>query len=120
MKPVVNDLGAAAMCSSHRSGVMPVRHRSIIKPLSELPKRLTSGGWRDLGVDLHRDGDLAMPQDLHGNPRMHVERSQQGAAGLPGAVARDPGNARHRNTAVEATVKVARLNRRTMTGRKDQ
>ena len=51
---------------------------------------------------------------------MHVERSQQGTTGLPGAVARDLGDARQSDAAVEAPVKVARLNRRAVAGREDQ
>jgi len=51
---------------------------------------------------------------------MQVERGQQGTTGLPGAVARDLGNARDRDAAVEAPVEVARLDRRAVAGREDQ
>jgi hypothetical protein len=32
------------------------------------------------GVDLHRDGDLAVSQDLHGHTRVHVEGQAEGQA----------------------------------------
>ena len=90
-QPTLDGLGAAAKCSSRRSSV-----RRVVKPLPEFPERFEGGGRRDLSVDLHRDGDLAVPQDLHGNTRMHIERCQQGG---------------HRDAAIEAPVKVARLDR---------
>jgi hypothetical protein len=36
-------------------------------------ERLAGGRGRYLGVDLHGDGDLAVPQDLHGNTWMDFE-----------------------------------------------
>src|SRR5579862_7707341 len=56
------------------------------QPLPELLERIAGGRRGDLGVDHHRDGDLAMPQDLHRYARMYVESSQQGSACLAGAV----------------------------------
>ena len=39
---------------------------------------LITGGSRGyLGVDLHSDGDLAVPQDLHGHARVDIESRQQ-------------------------------------------
>src|SRR5437879_10855136 len=41
-----------------------VQQRSLaVEPLAELPERGAGGGRGYLGVDLHRDGDLAVPQD---------------------------------------------------------
>ena len=65
------------------------------QPLAELLERITGVGRGYLGVDLHRDGDLAVPQDLHRYARMHVESGQQGPACLAGAVHDDSGH-RHR------------------------
>jgi hypothetical protein len=79
-----------------------------VKPLSELLERLAGGSRGDLGVDLHRDGDLAMPQDLHREARMHVERSQQRAACLAGAVHGDRGDLSDGNASGETAVEVPR------------
>jgi hypothetical protein len=49
------------------------------------------GNGGSFGVDLHRDGDLAVPQDAHGDSRMDVERGQQRGTGLAGAVDGNPG-----------------------------
>jgi hypothetical protein len=43
-------------------------------------------------LDLHRDGDLAVPQDLHCEARVDVEPGQQWAACLAGPVHGDGGN----------------------------
>jgi hypothetical protein len=37
---------------------------------------------RDVGVDLHRYGDLAVSQDLHGVAGVDVQGGQQGPAGM--------------------------------------
>jgi hypothetical protein len=39
---------------------------------------------RDVGVDLHRHGDLAVSQDLHGDAGVDVQGGQQGPAGMAG------------------------------------
>jgi hypothetical protein len=31
----------------------------------------------NLGVELHGDGDLAVPQDLHGDPRVNLQGGQE-------------------------------------------
>ena len=62
-----------------------VQQRSLgirVEPLTELLKRLAGGRRGNLGIDLHRDGDLAVPQDLHREARVHVERGQQRTACL--------------------------------------
>ena len=46
---------------------------SFAKPPAELPECAAGGSRGNLGVDLHRDGDLAVPKDLHGHPGMHVK-----------------------------------------------
>jgi hypothetical protein len=61
-----------------------------VEPLAELAERLASGSRRDLGIDLHGDRDLAVPQDLHRYARVYVKSSQQRAAGLPGAMSKSP------------------------------
>ena len=60
------------------------------EPLERL-ERLVVG---DLGVDVHRDVDLRVPQDAHGDPRMHVERGQQSGTGMPHIVHGNAANAR--------------------------
>ena len=98
-----------------------VHQRSLAaQPLTELLERIASGGRGYLGVDRHRDGDLAVPQDLHRHARMHVERRQQGPAGLPGAVDGDPGHSGFDDAAIEAAAEVSRLQRRPVAGREHQ
>ena len=91
-----------------------------VEPLAELLERLAGGGRGDLGVDLHRDGDLAVPQDLHREARVHVERGQQRAACLAGPVHGDRGNLGGGDTPGEAAVEVPRLNRSAVTSREHQ
>lgn len=84
--------------------------------MSELAERFAGGGRGYLCLDLHRDGDLTVPQDLHGDARVYVRSCQQGPAGLPGAV---DGNSRHlggSDAPAEAAVDVARLDRSTVPG----
>ena len=40
--------------------------------VAELAERFACRRGHDLGVNLHRDGDLAVPQDLHGHARVDV------------------------------------------------
>ena len=79
------------------------------QPLAELVERITGGGRGYLGVDLHRDGDLAVPTDLHRHARVHVQSSQQRPAGLPGAVHGDGRHLGGGNAPLETAVEVPRL-----------
>ena len=94
--------------------------------MSELAERFAGGGRGYLCLDLHRDGDLTVPQDLHSVARVYVQSAsvarvyvrscQQGPAGLPGAV---DGNSRHlggSDAPDEAAVEVAQLDRSTVPG----
>ncbi len=47
------------------------------KPLAKPLERVPGGGRGDLGVDLHRHGDLAVPQDLHGYTWVYVQGGKQ-------------------------------------------
>lgn len=82
----------------------------IVQPLPELPKRFARNSRGRLGVDLHRDRDLAVPKDLHGHTRMYVQRRQQRAARLPRAVPTDLGYFSLNNAAVETAIEVAGFN----------
>lgn len=44
-------------------------------------------------VRLPRHRDLAVPEDAHRDPRMYVERRQERAVRVPGAVESDPAGA---------------------------
>src|SRR6478609_536136 len=96
------------------------RQQRSCEPVAELAERVTGGVRRGFGVGLHRDGDLAVPQDAHGYTRVHVERGQQRGTGLAGAVHGDPGNPRSNDAPVKAAVEVARLDRRAVPGGEDQ
>ena len=43
------------------------------KPSCKLPERSAGRSRGYLGVDLHRDRDLAVPEDLHRHARMHLK-----------------------------------------------
>jgi hypothetical protein len=65
---------------------MPVQQQSAAvasgaELVAELEERLACRRGHDFGVDLHRDGDLAVPQDLYGHARVNV----QAASSDPGA-----------------------------------
>jgi hypothetical protein len=62
-------------------------------------------------VDLHRDRDLAAPQDLHSNARVHVERRKQQAAGAAGVMDTDTPDASLGATQIEAATNCAWLDR---------
>ena len=49
----------------------------LFEQLAEFAERLAGGRGRYLGVDLHGDGDLAVPQDLHGNTWMDFEGGEE-------------------------------------------
>ena len=51
-----------------------VQQRLRIELLAEALERLERLGVRDLGVNVHCDVDLRMPQDAHGDARVDVER----------------------------------------------
>jgi divalent metal cation (Fe/Co/Zn/Cd) transporter len=46
----------------------------FIRAAPQPPERLAFAGIRCLAVNLHRDADLAVPQDLHCDPGLHIER----------------------------------------------
>jgi hypothetical protein len=52
------------------------------QPLAEPAERVSGSGRGNLGVDLHRDRDLAVPQDLYRHARVDIEGGQQRLAGL--------------------------------------
>jgi hypothetical protein len=68
------------LCSSRCSSSLPV------EALAQALQRLLGGLGRDLAVNVHRDRDLAVPQDLHCDPRVDVESHQQRRAGTPGVM----------------------------------
>ena len=65
------DLGTGPFGSWCSSKVQ--QRGSLAEPLPEFHEGVAGGGRGDLCVDLHRQGDLAVPQDLHRDARVHVE-----------------------------------------------
>jgi hypothetical protein len=65
-----------------------VAHSSCSPERFELVPEAVQGGpgeiGRDVGVDLHRHGDLAVSQDLHGDAGVDAQGGQQGPAGMAG------------------------------------
>jgi hypothetical protein len=74
------------------TGLPAAQHSTEVQqpqPSSCLPRRLSAPrafGRRDLAVDLLGHGDLAVPQDLHGHSRVHVQGDQQRNTGPPGVM----------------------------------
>ena len=93
-------------------------HRSRLSPSRLRASRVALRG--DLRVDLHRDRELGVPEDLHRDPGMHVQVDQQRGAGAPGVVHGDPPDAGRVAAAVPGAVEVARLDRRAVAGGEDQ
>jgi hypothetical protein len=59
--------------------------------VAEFAERFAGRRGHDFGVDLHRDGDLAVPQDLYGHARVDIKAAQRAArAAGPGRLARAP------------------------------
>ena len=54
-----------------------VQQSSAVKLLPQPPKCLAGAAVGNLGVDLHRDRDLAVTQHPHGYPGVDAERGQQ-------------------------------------------
>lgn len=54
----------------------------VAKTFECFPRRLR----RDLRVDLHRDGEPGVPENLHGDSRMDVQVGQERGAGAAGVV----------------------------------
>ena len=64
-----------------------------------------------LGVDLHSDVEAAMPEYLHGHPRVNLQGREQQAARVAGVVNADHPDTSPRAPDVECAVDVARLDR---------
>ena len=93
---------------------------SLAEPLAEFHEGVAGGGRGDLGVDLNRQSNLAVPQNLHRDARVHVEGGKQRSACLPCAVHGDLGDFRPGDTAVKAAAEVARLDRCAVPGGENQ
>jgi len=80
-----------------------------IQLLSEPTQRVAGDLIGYVGVDLHRDSDLAVPQDAHCHPGVNVERGEQGRAGAAQGVGVDVADTGPAAAGCEVTVEVARL-----------
>src|SRR4029077_11856227 len=67
---------------------------------------------RHLGVDVHRHIDLCMPQDSYGNPRMHIQSSEQRRTRVPHVMHSDLPDGSLGAASVESMVEIPRLERR--------
>ena len=65
----------------------------------------------NLGVDLHRERDPAVPEDGHRDARVNVERGEERAAGAAGVVERDATDAIASAPDIEGPVDVAGFDR---------
>lgn len=83
-----------------------------VKVLAQFPQRLSRGLGRDVRLHLHRHRDLAVTEDLHGDPGTHVEGSEQRPAGVTGVMQPDPAYASLGRPGSEGAVEVPRLDRR--------
>jgi hypothetical protein len=73
---------------------MLVQHQSAAAAsgaelVAELAQRFVCRRGHESGLDLHRDGELAVPQDVHGHARVDVEGGQRGPHDLRRSLAVD-------------------------------
>ena len=94
----------------------PGRRRKVAQPL----ERIAGGLVRDLGVDLHRDRDPAVPEDRHRHARVDVERCQQRPARSARVVNLDLPNPGLLAPGVEAALEVPRFEREAGASREQQ
>jgi hypothetical protein len=83
-----------------------------VELLAEARQRCACLFGGDLGVDVHGHGDLAVPEYLHGDARVDIERGEQGGACAPGGVRRYLANTCLAAAGLEVAMEVARLDRR--------
>ena len=102
--------GAAAKCSN---GARQASQSPSFRSASRVPVT-------NLGVDLHRDTELAMPQDAHRDARVDIEGGQQRGAGLAGAMHGDPRHVGGGDATVEAAAEVPWLEGRAIPGSEHQ
>jgi hypothetical protein len=69
-----------------------VQQRPSSKGLPQSLERVPSLLGRDLGVDLHRHGEVSVAKDLHRDAWVYVEVSEQRRAGPPSVMHSDPPN----------------------------
>jgi hypothetical protein len=87
----------------------------MVKPVAQSPECIPGHLVGDLGVDLHRERDPAMPEDGHRDAWVNVERGQERAAGTAGVVERDAADPVASAPDVEGPVDVAGFDRATGT-----
>ena len=83
----------------------------MVEPVAQPSERVPGHLVRNLGVDLHRERDPAVPEDGHRDARVNVERGQQRAARPARVVNGDPPDTRAPAPDVERAVDVPRLDR---------
>src|SRR5690348_4157327 len=83
----------------------------MVEPVAQPPECVPGHLVGNLGVNLHRESDPAVPEDGHRDARMNVERGQERAAGTAGVVKRDAADPIAGAPDIEGPVDVARLDR---------
>lgn len=71
----------------------------------------------DMRVDVHRNGDLRMPEDLHHDPRRHASGKQERGASVSSVMQADAAQSRVLRDALERPAEVPRLDRSPGPGR---
>lgn len=69
-------------------GLSGTRQTALEKPV-HVTDRLPLGVVDDVGIDVHRDADLTVAEDLHDDPRRDAGRRQQRGAAVPRVVQSD-------------------------------
>src|SRR5215218_2371452 len=86
-----------------------------VQDVSKSPQRITCSGRARVGVDLHRDRLVGMPQDSHDHARMHIEVNEQRGGSVPGAMNGQPTHSRGLAARRELPVESARIYRSAIT-----
>ncbi len=106
---------SAALCRAAVFVITPrtaAKYSSSASPVQCAAKPLegVAGGRRGHHrVDLHGDGELRVPEDLHRHPRVHVQVRKERGAGPPGIPDGDPPDSGRVTAPVPEAVEVARL-----------
>jgi hypothetical protein len=61
-----------------------------VQNVAKSPQRVTGGRRAGIGIDLHRDRLVCMPQDSHDHARMNIEVDEQRGTCMPGVVNSEP------------------------------
>jgi hypothetical protein len=106
---------------SFRAASTAVKYNSTsVQNVAKSPQRVTCGRRAGIGIDLHRDRLVCMPQDSHDHARMNIEVDEQRGTCMPGVVNSEPTYSRDVAGRRELPVESPGINWRAITTGEDQ